>query len=226
MKNLGTLILLILILTITQLYGQRMEVFVGGNKNTFYDRSDQLYSSSYSPAYGFSAGVGIDSLVSGIFKTRLTLQFDSYGGDLEVDVGGTSHAEVIRASVRKSVIAFTYFPFNFRLGKNLDFNFGLEYSRLIQEKFSGTESGFNPKNGSFKYVLNEKYDRFSSRAAIGFKVRLAYDFYLSKTLAICPEYMAFVGLSPEFKVSPASYVKSFRHFAGIGIRKKLSRKKY
>lgn len=224
MKNPGTLILLILFLTLTQLYGQRMEVFVGGNKNTFYDRSDQLHSSSYSPAYGFSAGVGIDSLVSGIFKTRLTLQFDSYGGYLEVSSGGTSGAQHIQANVRKSVLSLTYFPFSFRFWKKLDFNFGLEYSRLIQEKFSGTESGFNPYSPGYKFDLTEKYNRLSTKATIGLKVRLAYDFYLSKTLAICPEYMSYIGLSPEFEVGPASNLKSFRQFACIGIRKKLYHK--
>jgi hypothetical protein len=90
MKNLRIPSFLILTLTVNQLYSQRLEVFAGSNRNSFFGKSDQLHSSSYSPAYGFSAGVGIDSLASGIFKTRLTLQFDSYGGDLEVDVGGTS----------------------------------------------------------------------------------------------------------------------------------------
>lgn len=225
MKNPGALILLILFLTVTQLYGQRMEVFGGGNRNSFFHTNENAHSSSFSSAYGFSLGVGIDSLVSGIFKTRLTLQFDSYGGYLDVSSGGTSGAQHIQANVRKSVLALTYFPFSFRFWKKLDFNLGLEYSRLIQEKFSGTESGFNPYNPGYKFDLTEKYNRLSTKATIGLKVRLAYDFYLSKTLAICPEYMSFVSLSPEFEVGPASNVKTFRQFACIGIRKKLNRKK-
>lgn len=218
--------MLILFLTVTQLYGQRMEVFVGGNRNALFLRNNEVVrSSSFSPAFGFSAGIGLDSLVSGIFKTRLTLQFDSYEGTVQVGNGGVSNANVVEANFKKSIIAITYFPFNFRFRNKLDFNFGLEYSRLLNEKFMGTQSGFNPIIGSFNYDLNEKYNRFSSKATFGFKVRVAYDFYLSKTLAICPEYMAFVGFSPEFEVAPASLARSFRQFACLGIRKKLNRKK-
>lgn len=204
------------------LFGQRIELFIGANKNTFYGKNE-TNTASYKSASGFSAGIGLDSIVFGKLKTRLTLQFDSYSGSLETYRGGTSGGESINAKVKKSVIGFCFFPLNIRIKNRIDFNCGFQISALIFETFSGVIQGFDPYRPYYHYDLNEKYNRVSSRTYFGIRTRLAYDIYLSNLIAISPQYIFHLGITPEFTNLPQA-TKSIRQYMCLGIRKKINRK--
>jgi hypothetical protein len=214
-------LVIILIVNVSLLLGQRVELYTGANKNSFYGSKD-LHSSSYKSGFGFSVGIGLDSLIFGKLKTRFALQFDSYQGSLMADVGGVSYAERIDAKVNKSTIGFCFFPLNVRIKKKIDFNLGVELSHLVYEKYSGVLKGFDPYNPSYSYDLNEKYKSFSSKMHLGIKARINYDIYISNSVAISPQYLFYLGTSPEFNKFPG-LTKSMRHYACLGIRKKINK---
>lgn len=217
-----SLLFIVVLLHAGILFGQRMELFIGANKNTFYGKNGTDFA-SYNSANGFSAGIGLDKIGSGKLKARITLQFDSYGGRLETKRVGTSSGESINAKVKKSVIGFCYFPLNISFKNRLDFNFGFQFSALISETNSGVVQGYDPFRLSYQYDLNERYNRFSSRTYFGISARLAYNIYLSNSIALTPQYIFHLGITPEFAHFPQE-TKAFRHYLCLGVSKKINRK--
>ena len=217
-----SVLIIAFVIKVNPLIGQRVELFTGVNRNRFYDK-DPIVVSSYTPGLGFCIGMGIDSIKIGKLKTRLTLQFDSYQGSVKVDREDINSGQSINAQIGKSVLGFCFFPLNIRI-KKIDFNLGVETSILTSESRSGMMSGYDPFKPTYPNLLQDKRDRFSSRIHGGFKVRMAYDIYLSNLIAISPEYLFYLGLTSEFNQFPLM-TKSMRQYACIGISMKIRQQK-
>jgi hypothetical protein len=204
------------------LFGQKIEVFGGANNNLFHDYIiDEGHSwARYNSDFGFTAGIGLDSINISWLKLRFTLQFDNYKGKLDAADGGLGQGHAAKANINKSIISLGVFPMNFRIIKRIDLNFGFEISRLINESFEGTCSAFSIGQYSWSSSLQEKYKHYSSLTYFGLKGRISYDFNLSKLIMISPEYMYYFGLSNEFVEFPTD-TKSMRHYFCIGIKKKI-----
>lgn len=167
---------------------------------------------------------GIDGFNLEGMKLRLTISYDKYGGKLEAYNGGLGGGGTTTAEIDKSVLSMGIFPLNFKIKKRLDINVGFELSVLLAESFSGTRWGWMmgqpPDGGSYSYDLAESYDRYSEALYFGLKGRIAYDFKISDTFVISPQYAFYLGLSKEFREFPYE-TKSMRHYFCIGFEKRI-----
>lgn len=212
---------LILISTLTS-FSQNLEIMGGLNKNNFFDflGGKGHYRSAYHYDYGYVFKIGIDDIKTDKLQWRFTIGYENYGGELEVTNGGLGGEFTTKAVIDKSVFSMGCFPFNFRIIDRIDLNFGIEYSVLISENFSGTHSGWSMGAPDYSYDLNGKYEDFSAKSHWGLLGRIAYDINLSEKLAISPQYSYYFGLSQEFIEFPEE-TKSMRHQFSVGFQRKL-----
>jgi hypothetical protein len=218
MKPLFCIITFMISLT---LYGQRIEVFGGVNKSIFHDCNNEgaHYMSTYNQGSGYIVGIGIDSLIPVLLKMRFTLQLDKYGGELQASDGGLGGGFTTKAKIEKTLIALGASPVNLRILKRIDFNFGFEVSRLMNEKYMGTSSGWVLGQTNWSVDLQDRYDRFSALTYFGLRARVAFDLFAFKSLVVSPEYLFYYGISNEFDRFPEE-TKSIRHSICIGIKRK------
>jgi hypothetical protein len=204
------------------LYSQSIEIVGGLISNKFYDfnHDDPHFSSSYSHGFGYSALIGIDDVKLEWLKLRFTLSYDKYSGGLEAGYSGLGGGNSTIADIDKSLISLGIFPLSFKIIKRIDLNFGFEFSGLISESFKGESSGWSYLQPDWSYDLNEKYTRYSALTYFGLRGKIGYDFNISDTFSISPQYSYYFGLSNEFDEFP-EVAKSIRHYFCIGIKMKL-----
>jgi hypothetical protein len=204
------------------LFGQNIEIFGGVNYNIFHEYYNYggTYNSSFVSKLGYSAGFGIDDVKLDPISMRFTLQFDKYGGDMKASEDVSYMGYTTEASIDKWIITLGIFPLNFRLFHKIDLNVGFEISRLIDDTFKGSISGWLNGQSDWSHDLHEIYDHYSSLMHLGLKGRIAYDFNLSKSLIITPQYLYYFGFSNELQGIPYK-TKSMRHYFCIGIKKKI-----
>lgn len=204
------------------LFSQNIEIIGGLNKNSFYDfnKNEGHFTSTYSSGFGYSARIAIENIKADWLTLRFTLSYEKYSGEIEASDGGLGGGFTTVAEIDKSIISLGIFPLNFKIKNKIDLNFGMEISRLINENFEGTNSGWIMEQPDWSYDLNNKYERFNSLTYFGLRGRVAYDFNLSNTFVISPQYSYYLGLSNEFDEFPKA-TKSMRHYFCIGIEKKL-----
>ncbi|MCX7985821.1 MAG: hypothetical protein N2662_02645 [Bacteroidales bacterium] len=205
---------------INVLFAQKIEVFGGACYNIFHDynKNEGHYMSSYKSEFGYSSGFGIDSITIDKIPFRFTLQLDKYGGKIDVSDGGLGGGYKTVATVDKLIISLGIFPVNLMIFKKIEINIGLIISRLIDETFIGTSSGWMLNQPSWSYNLHDIYDRFSSSTYTGLQGRIACDFKAFKSVWITPQYFYYYGISDEFTKLDT---KSKRHYIGIGIKKRI-----
>jgi len=124
------------------------------------------------------------------------------------------------ANVNKSILPLGVFPVNIRILKRIDLNFGLVISRLIRESFSETTSGWKLTQPAWNSNLQDKYNRYSSLTYWGLQDKVAYNFKLTKSVYISPQYLYYFGLTKEFVEFP-DFTLSMRHYLCLGIKKKI-----
>lgn len=222
------LISILVILSSISLYSQNIESAGGLLINRFHDFNYDggHYKSTYDNGLGYSFLIGIENFglddknVKWI-RLRLTLSYDRYNGDIDVYSGGLGGGGSTRASIEKSTVSLGIFPLNFRIRNRVDLNFGFIISRLVSETFSGSRSGWMIGRPGYYFDLNDSYDSFSSIMYYGIKGRVAYDFGISDTFVISPQYSFYLGLSGEFTEFPYK-TKSMRHFFGLGFEYRIN----
>ena len=204
------------------LFGRNIELFGGLNKNIFhdYDESGPYFNSSYYPDYGFSIGIGFDSIKIDWLTCRFTLQYDKYKGGLNANRGGLGGGYTTIADINKSVISVGVFPINFLVFKRLNLNFGILISILTNELNNGSITGWQMNQPNYNYILQEKYNQYNSLTYFGLQGRVGYDFYFSKSIVISPQYLYYFGLSNEFIQFPEN-TKSMKHYFCLGIKKNI-----
>jgi hypothetical protein len=219
MKTFFTIVICFSCLT---LFGQKIELFGGQNKNTFFNSAQTSghFNSSYNSGSGFFAGIGVDSVKVDWMTMRFTLQLEKYGGKLEASDGGLGGGNSTHASIDKSIITLGLFPLNFRILKKIDLNLGLEISRLLDESFNGTIGGWMMGQPNWSENLQDKYSRFSSLSYFGIRGKISYDFLLTHSIIISPQFSYYYGLSGEFDEFPTE-TKSMRYSFGLGLKKEI-----
>jgi hypothetical protein len=199
-------------------FSQNIEIIGGLNQNNFFNfkQNEGHFSSSYKSDYGYAIRVGLEDIKVDWLTLRFTLSYDKYGGELKASISKLSGEYTTNARIDKSVISLGVFPVNFKIMDRIDLNFGFELSRLINENYSGTSSGWRMGTPYWSYDLIDKYDRYNSKTYFGVRGRIAYDFNISDKLAISPQYSYYFGLSKEFDEFPET-TKSMRHYFCIGL---------
>lgn len=214
--------LIILLIFSNNLICQQLEFFGGVNNNVFHDyrKNEGHYKSSYESDYGFSVGVGLDSIKINSLKLRFILQFDKYKGKLEASDGGLGGSYTTFANIDKSIISLVFFPVNIKIIRKIDLNFGAVFSKLIYETYEGTNSGWQINKPNWSYKIEDKFNRYNSSLYFGLQARVAYDFLLSNSIAITPQYLHYFGITNEFIEFPKN-TKSLRNYFFVSVKKKL-----
>ncbi len=211
------------LLSTSCLFAQKIEMFGGANRNTFYDRDENTphTSSSYTSDYGVTAGIGLDSIKVDWLLLRFTLQYDEYYGKVEASNGGLGGSYTYDIAAQKSVVSLGAFPVNLRFFDRVDVNVGLIASRLVHESFSGKEYGWGMDSLLRAYSFDREATVKSSKTYFGLQARISYDFKLTESICVSPQYMCYLGTSKEFTEFPRN-TKSMRHYLCVGIKKNLN----
>jgi hypothetical protein len=85
------------------IYCQNIELMGSVNKNDFYNFNRNLghFRSSYTSGFGYSVKIGIENIKIDWMKLRLTLNYDSYNGELKASDGGLAGDYTVEAKVKK-----------------------------------------------------------------------------------------------------------------------------
>ncbi|MBK9735886.1 MAG: hypothetical protein IPO92_13395 [Saprospiraceae bacterium] len=212
---------ILVLINLNNLFSQNPDFFIGPNINLFHDyhKQEGHYLSSYFSGEGFTAGLGLDIVKKDRIKLRITLQFDHYQGKLDITNGGLSYYDKISGKANKSIISLSLYTFNFRILKKMYVNFGMVFSGLIDESFIGTHTKWSMNNPNTTDTLPG--NKYSPKFNIGCQGRLAYDFELTNSIIISPQYMYYYGISNEFTKNLLD-AKSMRHYFCIGFKKKFN----
>lgn len=198
-----------------------MEVGVGINRNT--------YSCSEYPSFSFSSElrpqlfIGFYDIKVDWLRIGMEFNFSYYDFDIEANYDGQVGKYTTIAQIDKSLASLALFPINFSLLQKIKFNLGFEMSYLLHEKYTGTQSGYIVYDSGLEFFtdnLEEKLSSFNSKSYFGLKAKIAYDIYINEKVNISPQYSYYLGLSDEFMHFP-EYVKSRKHFFGVGIQRKF-----
>ena len=204
-------------------FAQSVEVIGGATLNHYLNwipDDGGHVSSNTNIGWGYNFRMAYENLNTEPLKWRFVLSIDNYRGNINYRNGGIGGSSTVDASINKTLISVGFFPVNIQVKKRFDINLGVEFSGLIQESVSGKEIGWSINNPSWEKDLSSISTTYSSSMYVGLRARLAYDFKLSETLFISPQYSFYLGLSDEFESELGSF-KSMRHYFSIGVQKQL-----
>ena len=84
------------------LYGQTLEIFIGPNFNSLYSGGKSAaYETSYSNQMGFTFGFGVENIKWEQINLRFTLNYESYGGEIDEMRAGYTSSSVTNVEFRK-----------------------------------------------------------------------------------------------------------------------------
>ena len=201
---------------------QNLEISSGVNHNKLYellDKGDAYLSST--PKLGFTSDLSIEDIKFGRRKWRFSVGIEQYQSKLYVHDSNKSYREHFNGSFQRTNITFGIFPFNEKILKKIDLNFGARFGYILQEKYHGEHViPYLYPDGKVTENFSEKFPSFSEKLAYGVEGRLAYDIQLSNTLILSPQYSFYLGLAHETRKLPKD-ARSVRHMVGIGLQKSL-----
>lgn len=203
-------------------HAQKIEVSGGVHQKKIINKSligDSKYSKSqFSPGNGFGLYVALDSLRYEFMVYRFTLGFEQYqvGFNNTFSELGDSYLE--NGDVVVSRLILGIYPGNFSIQK-LDINLGVELGFLVGEKTTGTSASWTVDQPSWEIKDLEDIYGGSANLTAALKLRLAYDIYVAKNLAISPIFSTSYVFVDGFKEYS---MRSFKMFVGVGVERTLS----
>jgi len=206
---------------ISNLYSQSVELAAGLNLNKFYQtsKSNPHYSGSYNMGPGFAIRGAFNTSEYNKWTLRFTIAYDQYQGNFLAENSGLGGGYSLDAKVKKSVLELGISPLNFKLSNHLYLSFGLNFSVLLTEDFTGIATSW--ESGKTKiWDVSDENTEFNSSTYFGVNSSISYDFVLSDEISIFPQYTYYLGLSKEFIKFP-DFTKSMRHYFSIGIKMRL-----
>lgn len=200
-----TLLTTLLLVWSINLFGQSIEFTTGSNINQLYDlKTPSSIDPQYKARSGYSFGLAIDDIQIKKFRLRLTARYDKYLGEFSDPNYSHMHStKDIHFETTKSVFSLGIIPVNLTFFKHLDWNFGFEFSKLI--------------NDSFRLEGGGKIDEFNSTGYFGLSNRLAYNLNINEKITFTPQYLLYSGLSDEFTFQNWTTI-SIRHLIGLGVK--------
>ena len=216
--------IVLLLLTFSPVFAQRVGYFGGINRNHFYDfkNSDKLeyYEADYTPGTGFDFGVSLENVIIDSIPMRFTVSISNYKGTVAVADGYLSGGSTSNFTSNKYVVNAGIYPINLELEKDFRFNFGGEVSYLLAQSVVGDHVVYRANEGQEKIKMDSEFLRTKRNVYFGLSARLAYDIQLEKDWILAPQYNFYLGLTNEFK-NIESKTNSMRHHVGLSLTKIL-----
>ena len=215
------ILVLLFSLYVGGLYSQSVELAAGLNLNKFYQtsKSNPHYSGSYSMGSGYAIRGAYNTSEYNKWTLRFTIAYDQYQGGFLAENSGLGGGYSLDAKVKKSVLELGISPLNFKMFKHLYLSFGVNYSFLLTEDFTGIAHSWQAGDSKTWDVSDENAE-FNSSTYFGVNGSISYDFVLSDDISIFPQYTYYLGLSKEFIKFP-DFTKSMRHYFSIGVKKRI-----
>jgi hypothetical protein len=199
------LVQLLVALTVTivadrNVYGQRIEVFGGGNKHNLRVGGGLDSYTDYQTRPGYTVGAGIANLRVARIPLRATLQVETNHSKLYQRSGGMGGGYSIEAESNRTLIALGIYPLNFRIARSLLIHIGMEVSYVVADNTSVVQrsyiwSGTPPPSTRYNevdVVRNFGY---------GVVTEAAWHFMLKEHYFAAPWCRVMIGLSDPFENS-------------------------
>jgi hypothetical protein len=209
------------------LNGQSVGLYGGYSNNHLFDfGKDGHIESEYLINPSYTIGIGIENVKIDWLNMSFTVDYHTYEGVIQEKYSGLASGATTNVQFTRSSISVGIFPVNLYLFNHLELDFGVLFSRLIQEDFNGTKIGCSENvDGGFDcstIKLVEEYQSISARWVLGIQAKVGYDFHLSETLILAPFYSLNLGLSDEFSVAVMD-TRFMKHNICLGIKKRIGK---
>lgn len=192
-------LVIIVFFSISNLFGQSLELFGGVNRTSFYNRvEDDYFAASYQPGLGYSLGLGFDLKKTKAIYWRFTLSFENYNGEIFEKYIHKIQTSTESVDISKNCLNIGVYPLSFNIKEKLKINFGFEFSYLLVDNSSRP---------------------VSAPVVIGLRSRLAYEINISDELSIQPQFHYYIGLTNETTKTASN---SMRFYFLVGVAKKFS----
>lgn len=220
------LVILLVIFLHPESKAQNLEISGGAGKNVFFKVQDRAYdyavdvsgnsgwslamtTSSAEPVYGFISPVMV-SVRYDFYKVHLRTHSDQTGLGC---VGFTD------ADLSRSVLGLAFYPLNFSIAGNVNFNLGLEGGLLIKGDANGYKNYHCTGGmGSYRNFRNDSLG-INKKDFLGLGARIGKEFRLSDKYNLSLHYRFSWGFTDEFR-KLESQLRIFRNSIEIGIVRK------
>lgn len=207
------------------LHSQELEFLGGMNRNIYFDYEEETprFTSEYEKGNGIHFSFGFVGKEPGEreFPWNVYLSYDLYNGKIYTGGGGLGSFSSAKIKVKKEMIGVAIYLLNIKLfKKKFRINLGPELSFLINNRVEGSRFSTNilGENKYEEFTEDSKDAFYESRLSVN--VKFKYEFQLSETLKIAPQYNFNYGLFREFKDFSVPITNKLHRFS-IGVMKKI-----
>jgi len=200
-------------------YGQRIELYGGGNISRLWFGESASSDSYYHTSPGYTAGAGIANLRVARIPLRVTLQLEKNKSEFYQRSGGMGGGYTISAESERTLMTAGFYPLNFRFAKHLLIHLGIEYSYLITSKSEVIEHSYsmNATTPSKKRYNEVNIDR---NFGFGFAAEAAWHILLKEHLFIAPWFRAVISTTDPF-VNTLYQTRMAKAHGGISVIRRL-----
>jgi len=213
---------ILLLLLISNSFGQTVEISGGANRNNYFDfqKQDGHLITEYNHGYGFSFGLSLSDFKIDTLPMRISLLVDQYKGRFYTSNGGLGGSNETEAKVNRTTLGIGLFPVNLNIYNNFQISLGGEFSLKLFDQISGHKSTW--RMGVPPTYIELEHDSAKNNKNLFFGIcgRMSYDILIKENWYISPQYKFYFGLTDEFEHTEAK-IKSMRHNFLIGIIRKL-----
>lgn len=164
---------------------QEIELYGGINRFKMLDGNDrESHSTSVQPFIGIAVG---EIFRYEIFSLRLEAEYYKISRTYNINSGGNGAGATSYGSVRNSNLSIRAYPFNIRVMKELELNFGLAWTPALSYTDTGSIDSWNLMTGGNTRNYNVNKGPFEQISG-GIAARIAYRAQLGKRWLLTPQY--------------------------------------
>jgi hypothetical protein len=184
------------------------------------DAGDFHYSGSFTPKWGYSIAMDLDSIGFKKLPFRIGLFYGHYQGGASLGSGSPGGGFRTNGTVTKKRLGVRFYPLGFKLFRLLNINLGAQMCFRIDDHSEGTWESWTISGNDTNLTIEEKLYKLEEKAYFGLLYRMAYVIILREGLFLTPEVKAYWGLTKEFE-KYKSIIRSNHLYLGLGISKCL-----
>lgn len=193
-------LLLLICLVSININAQDINVLIGLGQNQYFDIHEDTphYDSSYESGLLKNIRIGLSDVQYEDLKFSILLGVRSYESSLFVRSGGLGGGSTLDVDVKKTLLTLGFYPVKRSLFDELNVEFGIVYSRLINEVYKGESTDWVYGQGSSEVELDGN-EAFSEKVFFCLGIQAYYSIPLSKNLNFLVQLSSSFNLSDEFE---------------------------
>jgi|GEM_PF-5557410 len=224
LKN--TLLLILLYVSFTdEIYSQRLSYYAGISYNTLlFPEVSFPDAANAKMSLGPRTGLAFEKdIVEDQYGIKVSLGIEKFGGDISYLLPGLGGSASVEANLQKWITTVGLYPINIEFAKHFQVGLGADLLFLIHEKNKGRQDGRVGLN-SYSYDIATHYKRYSNKFVAGFRFYFCYNYEVSESIIISPEYNLFFSQMDEYKQFPTS-TNTLKNYIGLSVKKNFFKSK-